>query len=89
MTVYEICRSYTVPNVNFDNTYMFEVMDHEHLITAVPHPEDLSAMGGVNLHDTVCLHTVQHGLVMLVVHLETQDRPIRNIFSLTDRSFNQ
>lgn len=73
----------------FANTYMFEVVDLEDLIATVAHPEDLNAVGGVNLHDAICFHAVQHGLIMLVVHLETQDRPIRNIFSLTDRSFNQ
>jgi hypothetical protein len=31
-------------------------------------------VGGVNLHDAVCFHAVQHGLIMLVVHLETQDQ---------------
>ena len=55
------------------NTYVFKVMDLEHLIASIAHFEDLNAVGGVNLHDAFCLHPIQHRPVLMVIHLQTHE----------------
>lgn len=50
-------------------THIFEVMHLKYLLAPVSHSEDLNALTWVNLHHTVCLHTIQHRFIPMVIHL--------------------
>lgn len=54
---------------------IFEVMHLENLLAPVSHFEDFNALDWVDLHRTVCLYSIQHSFVLMVIHLSQTGAP--------------
>lgn len=64
----------TAPRSIQQKTYVLEVVHFKYLLAAASRSENLNTLTWVNLHDAVSLYSIQHGFVMVVVHLKSQKK---------------
>ena len=67
-------------------TYIFEVVHLDDFLAPVSHPEDLHSLTWVDLQHAFCLDAIQHGFVVMVIHLQRHKPQHHTVTGASDRS---